>query len=71
MDFPKDTTTTWIAPGSSRDRLEKSLRSDLHFLMYSLTWVISFAGKRPHGEITEIKFVAFCIENDAMYVFIL
>ena len=67
LDFHKDTTTTWIAPGSSRDPMEKSLKSDLHLLMQSLTWVILLAGKRPHGKITEIGFVDFCIETDTVY----
>ena len=67
MDFLKDTTTKWIAPGLSRDPMEKSLKSHLHLLMYSLTWNILLACKRPHGKITEIRFVAFCIETNTIY----
>ena len=59
MDFHKDITTTWIAPGSSRDPMEKSLKSDLHLLMLNLTGIIMFAGKRSNGEIIELQFVAF------------
>ena len=59
MDFHKDITTTWIAPGSSIDPMEKSLKSDLHLLMLNLTGIIMFAGKRSNGEIIELQFVAF------------
>ena len=67
MDFHKDITTTWIAPGSSKEAMEKSLKSDLHLLTLNLTCLILFARKRPHGEITEIKSVAFYIESDTTY----
>ena len=46
MDFHKDITTTWIAPGSSIDPMEKSLKSDLYLLMLNLTGIIMFAGKK-------------------------
>ena len=58
MDFLKDTTTTWIAPGSSRDPMEKSLKSDLHLLTLKLTLLILFARKRPNGKDIVLKFVA-------------
>jgi hypothetical protein len=44
MDFHKDITTTWIAPGSFRDPMKMSLKSVLHHSMYNLTLVILIAG---------------------------
>ena len=61
LDFHKDTTTTWIAPGSSRDPMEKSLKSDLHLLTLVLTSIILFAGKKPNGKDIVLKFGAFYI----------
>ena len=60
LDFHKDTTTRCIAPGSSWDPMEKSLKSDLYLLMLNLT-LIKFARKRPHRDIIEIWLVAFHI----------
>ena len=68
MDFHKDITTTWIAPGSSRDPMEKSLKLYLHLLTLDLTWLILFARKRHHGKITEIKFIAFYIWPNNIYL---
>ena len=67
MDFHKDITTTWIAPGSFRDPMEMSLKSVLHHLMYNLTLLFLFAGMKPHGKITDMIFVDLCIEPDTFY----
>ena len=61
MDFPKDITTIWIAPGSSKEAMEKSLKSDLCLLTLDLTCLILFARKEPNGKDIVLKFVAFYI----------
>ena len=68
MDFHKDIITTWIAPGSSRDPMEKSLKLDLHLLMLNLTWIIISASKRSNGEIIELEFVAFHMWPNTIYL---
>ena len=61
LDFHKDITTIWIAPGSSRYPMEKSLKSELHLLTFNLTCLILFARKEPNGNDIVLKFVAFNI----------